>query len=260
MDRRDTVLKTRILLLLLSILLMASVLSLPSAATAAPYPEKVIYDRANMLSEEEETEIAAYIQDAWTQADCAFYLATHRTFHGDSMYTGEEFLQDVNLSQNKNLILLVITLEDGTYYYDLYCFGKAWNKIPQKEADRILDHEDVYHNLKTGRVTEGCEAFFRLSVQAYNGRLGVSYGVIALISLVIALVIGLISCAGVKAAYAMKHRSVDYPLDRFAKLKLTEHSDVFTGSFVTKRVIQSSSSGGGGGSSHGGGGGHRGGR
>jgi hypothetical protein len=54
---------------------------------------------------------------------------------------------------------------------------------------------------------------------------------------------------------------VDYPLDQFAKLKLTGESDSFIGSFVTKRVIQSGSGGSrGGGSSHGGGGGHAGGR
>jgi hypothetical protein len=64
----------------------------------------------------------------------------------------------------------------------------------------------------------------------------------------------------VYASYKAKKKSVDYPLDQFAKLELTSQDDVFVGSFVTKRVIQSSGGGGGGGSSRGGGGGHAGGR
>ena len=243
-----------------AVLLLILTLALPVGATAASAPEKVVYDRADILSEEQEAEITTYIQQAWQEADCAFYLATHLLFDKVKPYTGEDFLEDMGLPYNPDLVLLVITMEDATYFYDIYRFGDAETKIPQKECDIILDNADVYDNLKAGHPTKGCEAFFSLSAQAYNQRMGVSYGIIGLISFAIALVIGLISCAGVKAAYSMKHRSVDYPLDRFAKLKLTEQSDVFTGSFVTKRVIQSSSSGGGGGSSHGGGRGHGGGR
>jgi uncharacterized membrane protein YgcG len=241
------------------LLLLLPALALPARATAASAPEKVIYDRADILSDAQESEITTYIQQAWQEADCAFYLATHLMFDNVKPYTGEAFLKDMGLPYNPDLVLLVITMEDATYFYDIYRFGDAETKIPQKECDIILDNADVYDNLKAGQPTDGCEAFFSLTAQAYNGRMGVSYGIIGLISFAIALVIGLISCAGVKAAYSMKHRSVDYPLDRFAKLKLTEQSDVFTGSFVTKRVIQSSSSSSGG-SSHGGGRGHGGGR
>ena len=39
-------------------------------------------------------------------------------------------------------------------------------------------------------------------------------------------------------SYSMKHNPVDYPLDRYTKLNLREKQDVFTGSYITKRVIQ----------------------
>ena len=63
-------------------------------------------------------------------------------------------------------------------------------------------------------------------------------------------------------AYKMKKKSVDYPLDRYAKLDLTHQSDRFVREYVTRTYSPRSSGGGGGGGGgrHGGGGGHRGGR
>ena len=91
--------------------------------------------------------------------------------------------------------------------------------------------------------------------------MGASYVSIAIVAAIIALAIGIGSCVAVYMAYKKKNASVDYPLERFAQLKLTEDRDEFAGTFVTRRVIQSGSGGGyGGGSAHGGGGGHRGGR
>jgi uncharacterized membrane protein len=64
----------------------------------------------------------------------------------------------------------------------------------------------------------------------------------------------------VVASYKKRRATVDYPLDRYAKLSLTKESDAFVREYTTRTRVSSSSSGGGGGSRHGGGGGHRGGR
>ena len=175
-------------------------------------------------------------------------------------YTGEMFLMDNGLSDRENIVLLVVSKQGDTYYYDMYTYGDAYDEISQKEVDYILDHTSVYNAIKSGRVSEGACSFFAMSAEAYSGRVGVSYVIIVIVAAILALIVGAVACGAVYAAYKQKNKSVDYPLNRFANLELTDQKDQFAGTFVTKRVIQTNSGGGGGGSFHGGGGGHRGGR
>ncbi len=256
--------RTLCFLTFLSLLLLC--FALPTAASTA---ESRLYDRAGLLRVGDYDRINQALQDAIvaTDGECELYVATHMLDSGvvweDDFYIGEEFLREHGLSARDNIILLIITWDSGVYHYNLYLYGRAENRISQKEADYILDHDTVFDNIKGGRLTEGITAFAELSAKAYTGRVGASYGVIVAVSAAIALVIGIIACVCVKVKYGMKHRSVDYPLDHFAKLNLTEQNDIFKGSFVTRRVIQSSSGGGrsgGGGGGRGGGRGHAGGR
>ena len=62
---------------------------------------------------------------------------------------------------------------------------------------------------------------------------------------------------GVFLYYRKKQHGDSYPLDRYAKLHLTDAQDRFVGSYITRTRVQSNSGGGGGGGSRGG---HRGGR
>lgn len=256
--------KRRGLLFVILCALLAVGLLLPVSGAAQP-PEQTVFDRADLLTAQEEANLNSLAQQKCAQANCAFYVATHRVPVGvssySSKYIGEDFLEDHGLSENGEIVLLIITLDRGVYYYDLYLYGDAWDRVNSKERDYILDDDDVYDNIKGGQLEAGVSAYLNLSAQAYAGRLGVSYGIIIFVTLCISLLIAFLACFGVYQSYKAKKKSVDYPLDQFAKLKLTDHSDVFAGSFVTRRVIQSGSGGrGGGGSSHGGGGGHAGGR
>ncbi len=220
-----------------------------------------IYDNAVLFSDEELYKLSAVAATIRENTDCDFYIATHNSTWAIKKYLGEDFLEDYSLSSSDNIVLLVVTLDGGEYFYNIYTYGDARNRINNKEINYILDNDAVYDNLKSGRLCEGACAYLSLSEQAYSGRLGASYWIIAAVSFVIALIIGICVCVGVKVKYGTKHKSIDYPLDRFAKMELKERQDIFVGSFVTQRVIQSSSGGGrSGGSSHGGGGGHRGGR
>ena len=249
----------------LCIPMLIALLVLPCGATVSRAPEKVVYDRADLLTVAEDNALNSEVLDVWASMDeCGFFVATHKMKHSyDPYYTGEDFLSDRDFSYHEDLVILIITLDSGTYYYDMYYYGKAeWN-ISDKEVDYILDHDDVYKNIKSGKLVEGASAFMALAAQAYEGRIaGASYASIVMVSMIIALVIGGIACWGVWRSYKMKKKSVDYPLDRFAKMSLTDQNDVFKGAFVTKRVIQTNSGGGhgGGGGGRGGGGGHAGGR
>ncbi|MBQ2735465.1 MAG: TPM domain-containing protein [Clostridia bacterium] len=238
---------------------------MPCFASVPQEPEKVVYDRADLLSDANESALNDAVREVWSMAEnCSFYVATHElTYRYAPYYTGDDFLDDHDFSSSNNLVLLVITLDQGTYYYNMYTYGNATNRIRDQEVDFILDHDDVYPNIKSGKLLEGASAFMSLAVKAYDGRIaGASYVTIVIVSFVIALIIGVVACVGVKSAYSMKKKSVDYPLNKFAKLELTDQKDVFTGSFVTKRIIDTDSGGrgGSGGGGRGGGGGHRGGR
>ena len=245
-------------------LLLLSLLCLPVAGETIP--DEVVFDRAELLSDAEIRAVKEAVFDAWEASDCAFYVATHKVSAYSAMsfkYTGEDFLRDHGMSEYQTIVLLVITLDQGEYYYNMYYYGDAPRRISEKEVNYILDDDDVFSNLKGGNLTVGIDSFMGLAAKAYEGRIGVSYAIIITISLIIALIIGLIACVSVNSAYKMKKKSVDYPLDKFAKLKLTGQSDIFTGSFITKRIIQTNSGGrggGGSGSAHGGGSGHAGGR
>jgi len=257
-------LKRRGLFCIILCVLLTAGLLFPVSGAAQP-PEQAVFDRANLLTDQEEANLNALARAKCEESHCAFYVATHRVPTGVSSYSGkyigEDFLEDHGLSEDGEIILLVITLDRGVYYYDLYLYGDAWDRVNSKERDYILDDDGVYDNIKGGQLEAGVIAFFGLAGQAYAGRVGVSYAVIITVSLIISLLIAFLACFGVYQSYKAKKKSVDYPLDQFAKLKLTDHSDVFAGSFVTRRVIQSGSGGSrGGGSSHGGGSGHGGGR
>ena len=39
-------------------------------------------------------------------------------------------------------------------------------------------------------------------------------------------------------SYSMKYKQVEYPLDQYTKLNLREQQDLFTGSHITRRVIE----------------------
>ena len=245
---------------LTAILVLCLLLGAMLPAGAETYPAETVFDRASLLDAAAEQSITSAAQAARERTGCAFLVATHRRSYHSDEYWGEDFLEHyTQYTEDTDLVLLIITLEGRTYYYDLYTYGDAYSKIRGTEVDYILDDDAVYDNIKSGNLEAGVLAFLSLSEQAYGGRLGASYLVIGTVCAIISCVIALIACICVVNAYRMKNRSVDYPLDQFAKLELTDKEDHFAGVFITKRRI-ASSSGGRGGMSRGGGGGHRGGR
>ena len=253
--------KKSILMLAVLLLLPAVLLTIPAAAE----DQRVIFDNGGFLNTDTEEELTALALEKAEETGCDFYVVTHEMRHEDDEYWGEDFLEDEGLSENADIIILIITLDDGTYYYDLYLYGDAWDKVPKRERNYLLDHDEVYDNLKGGRLKAGIIAFLNVGAELYEGENAgyeayeKSFRVKLLIfSLIIAAVLAFVACFGVYKSYTAKKKSVDYPLEHFAKMDLKDKEDIFAGSFVTRRVIQTNSGGGGGG--RGGGGGHGGGR
>ncbi len=251
--------RSKLIACLLAVLALTALLCLPVAAGEVGR----VYDPADLLTGGEESSLQAQLGDLSDTYDVELFMATYTAKGYYDDFIGDEYCSQIRNLRGMDAVLLIITydLSDGRYYYDMYTYGRANSAISQKEVDYILDHDDVYPNIKGGNPAVGAEAFFELSAQAFEGRVGVSWAVIIVVSALISLVIALIVCGGVVAAYKMKKKSVDYPLDRYAKLELSKNRDTFVREYTTRTYSpKSSGGGGGGGSRHGGGGGHRGGR
>ncbi len=213
-----------------------------------------VFDEAELLTEREEISLTSYIKELEEKSGTKFYFVSVFEAYPNDEYTAGDFISDYSVKDEDFILLTVVERKYEINYY-LDTVGDTESRISYKEVNYILDGSDVYDNIKYGSVYDGAYAFFTLSEKAYSGRLGASYLKISVISLVIASVISIIACSCVFASYKKKQRQVKYPLDRYAKLDLKVSNDVFTGSFVTSRRIQSSSgsgSGSGGGSRRGG--------
>lgn len=227
---------------------------LPASAAAGR-----VHDPADMLTDAEEATLTAHMDELSAQYGVELYMATYDADHLFDDEWGDEYCRKVQNLYGRDAVLLIVTYDrlDRMYYYDMYTYGRANTAIRGVEVNYVLDHGSVYGNLKSGRIVAGATAFFDQSVRCYAERVGISWWIIVAVSAVIALVIALAVCGGVKASYGKKRAKVDYPLDRYAKLDLTRERDAFVREYVTRTYVPRSN---GGGSRHGGGGGHRGGR
>ena len=241
----------------LILLCLAVCLTLPLSAAESVR----VYDPSHMLSASEAADLTALLDRLSAENGVEMYLATYLADGPYDDFYGDDYCHRVKDIEDTDAVLLVVTYErlNDTYYYDMYTYGEANYAISQKEVNYILDDYDVYDNLKGGHVYDGCEAFFTLSAEAFTGRVGMAWSVIILLSAAISVGIAFAVRGAVIAVYRKKKASVDYPLDRYARLELTHESDSFVREYTT-RTYSPRSSGSGGGSRHGGGGGHRGGR
>ena len=247
--------KTKLAAILTLIVLMTAWILPASAATYAR--ETLLIDNADLLTDDEEQRLLADIVDFIEATDCHLAILTDTVRY--DYYTTPAVL---DLLSAKDLVLLTVSYTGGQYYYYLYTYGKANSRLSDHDVNVILDADAVYDNLKGGNIYEGLEAFIS-KTENRTRAFALKFAYLPAI-LLVSLVAAAICCGIVVARYKMKLKPTNYPLDRFAKLELTERQDIFTGSFVTKHHINTSSGGGGrsGGGRSGGGrsGGGRGGR
>ena len=242
------------LLSLLAVLLLLVALAAPaSAATYADDP--ILMDRAGLLSPEEKATVSESISRFIQEKNCHLLVITDTVFYSSNA----DLSSLLSRLQSRDLIILTVTYAAGSYFYDLFTYEGANKGLSDLEVDAILDADGVYTNLKGGRIAEGLVAFVSETEKHLDPIVDRPAGWYTtpekvLTSCFMALIGAVVCCIIVVARYKMKIKPTNYPLDRFAKLNLTEEKDIFTGSFVTKHRVSSSSSGGGRS------GGHRGGR
>jgi uncharacterized membrane protein YgcG len=259
---KTSVLKKGMVLLLI-LFCLAVCLALPLSAAETDR----VYDPVGMLNATEAEKLNTLLDQLSSEHYVEMYLATYRSERLGDKFIGDEYCDTVQNLNGKDAVLLVVTYDphdpydEYDYFYNVYTYGGAEIAINGKEVNYILDDHDVFANLKNGRVYDGCEVFFSLAAEAFSGRVGMAWSVIILFSAAISIGIAFAVRGAVIAVYRKKKATVDYPLDRYAKLELTHDEDHYVTEYTTRTYSPRSSGGGsGGGGRHGGGGGHRGGR
>lgn len=252
------------LVVFLLLLLLMITLALPASAAKAT----VVIDNAELIVVGDEQ----YIARISGSCNCSFGEIEPFVVTGTESYAPDNATvrSICGLNKDSDAIVLYIRLLNGTYYYDMYTFGRAYDAFSDSEVDAVLDDPDVYNNLKAGKIERGYRAFYEAChpiVNRYYSDYLDGQAARAKRAPFVALAIGAgsgVVVAGITVlcvflAYRKKQHGESYPLDRYAKLDLTQANDIFVGSHITRvRVNTNSSSGGR--SGGGGGGGHRGGR
>lgn len=235
------------------IIALAALFALSLASCGKVECESNVYDYADLLSSIDEQRIQKIAENV---SETSFFVATHNSTSFLNILTGDELLSRWGYSMSDNIVILVITFDKGAYYYDLYTYGMAERRISGEDADSMLDAPDVKSNIKSGRLAAGVEAFAKETERA----MAAPWVLIVVISIAAGLFVATLACVSVRAKYRMRRRPTNYPLDKYAKMELTDSSDEFITSRVSVRVVSSSGSGGRSSGGRGGGGGHRGGR
>ena len=249
----------------LCVLLLAILLITLSVLPAVAAKSTVVLDRADLLNEGEERRIP-HVSGA---CNCIFGNITPYLVTGTESYAPDDSTVRnlCGLGKESDAIVLYVRLYNGTYYYDMYTFGRAYNAFSDAEVDAVLDDPNVYNNLKAGKIEEGFEAFYKAchplvgdftteERKAQEAREARAPWYALLVGVIAGGVVSTITVVCVFFSYRKKRHGVSYPLDRYAQLQLTNCQDIFVGSFVTRTRVQSPNSNGG----SSGGGGHRGGR
>ena len=196
--------------------------------------EKIVYDKADILTTAEESEIEAEAKKYFEDSFSAIYVVTDDSENYEN-YQGDDFLNEESIQQGD--IIVIIVTDNESRNYNIYEYGKSYKKISYDEHFEILDDPGVYKNIKSGNYKAGIIRCMELC--AYECR--TDFFAIFAIAIAVAILITGIFVGCIIYSYNKKIRSEKYPLDRYAKLDLKVSNDSFVGKFVTVSVIKSSS-------------------
>ena len=241
----------RIILFLITLVCIIMAFAIISSANATDGTPRIT-DKGGYINAADEAVLEERLKAAEERCGVAFRVYVYEY----STYTGYVDMYDYEREAGEgfdDLVLLVISYEYGTYYYELFTKGSAYTDISDKESNKILDNDGVYDNIKSGKLYEGIDEFITLAEKAVSGKLRNSFKAVFVPSLIISLIVAIGLSVYVFFAYRKKLHAVSYPLEKYATLNLTTANDNFIHKTVDRVRVSSSSSSGGGRSSGGGG-------
>ena len=209
------------------------------------YPDRQVYDVFLKLTFEQDENLEKKAQALFGQVPMYVVIV-----EGED---NPDYMQRFGLSRDDDFVLLMVHTDGTGWYYDMHIYGKYYQRISDAEMNSVLDHPDVYNNIKNGYLYSGISAWLTETAKVAGVNVWRRLGISAAIGAGVALV----ACIGIVISYAIKQKSTQYPLNRFAKMQQGPASDRFITKTVTSRTVSNSNSGG---KSGGGGGGRHGGR
>ena len=202
-------------------------------------PSSIMELETELLAAEEECGIPIYIYINDASKGGYLYEYDIEEMYGDS----------------DTVVLLIERMTWGEYQCELFTYGRAYGYISDSAADDILWSEAITV-IKSGQLADGISRFVTLVVEKTAEGIRDGKTTALIIAIALALIAGGSAFGLVFFFYKRKLKSQQYPLSKFASLKLDYSTDNFIGSNVVRTRVSSSSSGGG--RSGGGGGGSRG--
>ena len=240
----------------LILLVFASSSALAYAAEDTSASSRVL-DRDDKLSSAEKESIYDASKEAESLTDIIFLVAIYDETGGIPSGSATVSSFGYSSAQDDVVLLIIECHQGGVYYYEMFTYGYAHTSLSDRVANRILDNNNVFDNIKSGNLVDGAVAFISETANELKGSSSADSGLdgegIA-VRVAIALAAGIISVVTVIVIYKVKLKSPIYPLSQFTELKLTDRSDIFIGKTVTRTKINTSSgssSGGGSGGSRG---------
>lgn len=208
------------------------------------------YDGGDFLDGEEERRVLSKLSDACDRTGVSFAVLLYDCYHDGGSYHDQ--------MKGADSVVLLITKENGVYYYEMFLYGSPDRCLSVRRTDEILDDPSVYGAIKDGRLADGISSFLSLTADALitaeaEGETSSLVGVI-LVSVLLAMAVAGGAVGGVVYHYKKKLKAPIYPLEHYAKMNLVDRADTYITSHVTRTRVASSSSG-----SRSGGGGGRGG-
>ena len=240
----------RIILFLITLVCIIMAFAIISSANATDGTPRIT-DKGGYINAADEAVLEERLKAAEKRCGVAFRVYVYEY----STYTGYVDMYDYEREMGESfddLILLVISYEYGTYYYELFTKGAPHTDITDKEANRILDNKGVYDNIKSGKLYEGIDEFITLAEKAASGKLRNSFKAVFIPSLIISLAVAVGASVFVFFKYRKKLHSASYPLEKYASLNLNVSDDRFITKTVTRVRVKTPSSSSGGRSSGGG--------
>lgn len=218
---------------------MLFILSVPIFSSAA---ESRVSDPCGMLSGEELAELESELATASSECGFEIRLVLWDDIVSSAYLSEAHMLRMLSADENDDLAVFLITKEYDGYYYELFLYGEPNSLIDWDTSDEILDTPSAFSDIKGGRIVAGAKTLISATRSATRGiRDGRFIGVIVFTA-VIFLLSGGGTALGVYFSYKKKQREPSYPLSKYAKLELTDSSDVFLGASVVKTRVSSSSS------------------
>lgn len=203
-----------------------------------------VYDYAGLFTTAETQELEESAAEYREKTNLDLVIVTIDDAQGKTSREYADDFYDYNgfgVGSDHSGALLLIDMDNRMAY--LSTTGKAIGILTDSRIQEITDEVASY--VGDGEYAKGARVFLEKTDEFVNPNIT---GML-LIALVLAVLVGAGSVAGVWYKYTHGHKADQYELDKNSSLNLSQREDIFMGRFVTSRKIPRNTGGGGGGSS-----------